>query len=88
MGLHQVVEGNPLPVSRRGADQWFGDRYIRFFSQSAAEHPIAECSLRHSEVPGGFEEGVGRSISDVVGRARPVIHRRVGLAVLSEGASP
>ena len=88
MGLHQVVEGNPLPASRRGADQWFGDRWFRFFSMRAAEHPIAERSLRHSEVPGGLKERVGWSISDVVGRARPVIHRRLGLAALSEGASP
>ena len=58
----------------------------RVLSMCAAEYPIPERSPRHSEVTGGLGEGIGRSISDVVARARPVIHRRLGLAVLGEGS--
>lgn len=57
----------------------------RVLSMCAAEYPIPERSLRHSEVTGDLKEGIGRSISDVVARARPAIHRRLGLAVLGEG---
>ena len=56
-----------------------------FFSKCAAERPVPKRSQRHSEVTGGLGEGIGRSISDVVAHARPVIHRRLGLAVLGEG---
>ena len=85
MRFHQVVEGNPVPASGRDTDQCFGDPTSRVFPKCASEHPIPERSLRHSEVTGGLGKGIGRSISDVVAHARPVIHRRLGLAVLGEG---
>ena len=65
MRFDKVVEGDQLADAYRGSYQWLRDDALLIPLGGSTVHPIAESGLRHPEAPGGREDSVCRSVTDI-----------------------